>query len=174
MSVERVAPEFGPLPPNVASPFPTTVLWRWRYELAAVVLLGAGGWVAVSTLGAAASAAACAGIALVVVMTGPIRRRVRRRLCWLVTPHRVRLGLAQAWVHNRRGRLPVLLRTRMTDEGEAVLLWCPAGVSVEHVAASADVLCSACWAREVRVSVDPRRGQLVTVHVVRRRGTRGW
>jgi len=164
----RQAPEYGPLPPGVSAPLPSTVLWRWRYELLALTGFVAAGWLAADLLGAGSALALGLAVTAGAAVCAPLRRAVIRRVLGVVTPHRIRVGLANAWVHNRRGRLPWILRTKVTDTGEAVLLWCPAGVSEEHITAAADVLCSACWARAVRVSADPRRRQLVTVHVIRR------
>ncbi|TQS40161.1 hypothetical protein [Cryptosporangium phraense] len=173
VTMDRAAPEFGPLPPSVATPLPTTVIWRWRYELGLLASTSWGGWTLIHNLGGGYAALLVGASVLITAAIRPTRRAVRRRLYWLATPHRIRLGMAQAWVHNRRGRLPTLLRTRMTGHGEEVLVWCPAGVSVEHLVAATDVLRSACWARDVRVTGNSRHSHLVTIEVVRRGGPRG-
>lgn len=164
-------PEYGPIPPRVARPWPTTVLWRWRYEIGISLVISLAGWALGRTIGAVWTAAATVVVATSVAAFGPLRNAVERRFLCVVMPHRVRAGLAQAWVHNRRGRLPTILWTRATRYGEAVLLWCPAGICERHVRAAADVLRAACWARHIQVTSDPRRRQLITVHIVHRAAT---
>ncbi|GAA3385430.1 hypothetical protein [Cryptosporangium minutisporangium] len=161
-------PQYGPLPGPVKRPLPTTVLWRWRRELVTFLAISLAAAILIPTYGLAATLLPT-GVALVLVVAiGPLRRAVVRRLLCVATEHRVRTGLAQGWVHNRHGRLPAVVRTRRTSYGQAVLLWCPAGICERHVRAASDVLRSACWARQVHVTADERRRHLVTVHVVRR------
>ncbi|GAA1593802.1 hypothetical protein GCM10009678_90000 [Actinomadura kijaniata] len=142
-----------------ARPYPWTVVWRWRYELAAAGLAGglwyaAGGW-AVAALAVAGPVAAAAPAA--------------REWAWVVvTPHRVRAACAELRIQNHRGRLPAVVRTSRAPYGERVLLWCPAGTAPEDFAAARRLMGSACWAGDVRVVADARRRQFVTLEVVRR------
>jgi hypothetical protein len=150
----------------VAAPWPTTVLWRWRYEvglvaaLATLVAAVANGflWIAAMALAAAALAAALPAV----------RRRAVARTWCVISEHRLRSGCAQARIHSRQGRLPAVLLTRSRPYGEQVLLWCPAGTSAEDFLSARELLTAACWAIDVRARRDPRRAQLVTVDVVRR------
>ncbi|MFI5954643.1 hypothetical protein [Cryptosporangium sp. NPDC051539] len=162
-------PQYSPLPPEVRRPLPTTVLWRWRYESVAVIGISTCGLLA-DHAGRLSETALVAAIgAAFIASTPPLRRAVASRVLCIVSAHRVRTGLAHAWVHNRYGRLPAILVTRPTDYGESVTLWCPAGVGQLQVSAAAGVLRDACWgAQHVQVTTDPRRRHLVTVHVVRR------
>jgi hypothetical protein len=143
---------------TVARPWPTTVLWRWRYELAlAGVLVGLG--LVRPWLGALAAAglAACAAVPAV------------RSFGWcVVTAHRVRTGCAEARIHSRHGRLPAVVRTRTVPDGQRVLLWCPAGVAVDDFRAARTQLAAACWAADVSAHADPRHAHLVELAVVRR------
>jgi hypothetical protein len=92
-----------------------------------------------------------------------------RPLAWVVlTPHRVRTGCAEARVHSRRGRLPMVLITRRRPNGERVWLWCVAGTSDEDLESARDLLANACWAREVRIVRNPRHPHIVGVDVIRR------
>jgi hypothetical protein len=129
-----------------------------------------GGWFSVNGLGGHYATVFWGVATAAVGLVRPLRRAFIRRCLCVVSQHRLRTGLAHAWVHNRRGRLPAILWTRPTPDGEAVLIWCPAGVSERQVRAATDVLCAACWAQSVWVSADPVRSHLVTVHVVRRAG----
>ena len=48
----------------------------------------------------------------------PSRRRFTARAWCVITPHRVRTGCAQAWIHTRDGHLPVVLYTVPAGFGE--------------------------------------------------------
>ena len=41
----------------------------------------------------------------------PARRHLIARAWCVITPHRVRVGCAQAWIHSRRGKIPIVLLT---------------------------------------------------------------
>lgn len=161
-------PQYSPLPDRVRRPWPTTVLWRWRYEVLLSLGISMCGWYGCRTLGILQTLLGVAVAAALVVAIPSLRRAVAEPVLCMVTAHRVRTGLAQAWVHNRNGRLPAIVWTRSTPSGEAVSLWCPAGVCERHVEAAAEVLRSACWARHITVTANPRHRHLVTVHVLRR------
>jgi len=161
-------PQYSPLPERVRRPLLTTVLWRWRYEVLLFLGISICGWYGYRTGTGVLMLLGAAVVGVSVAAIPPLRRAVSAPVLCVVTAHRVRTGLAQAWVHNRSGRLPALLWTRPTPYGEAVMLWCPAGVCERHVEAAAAILRSACWARHITVTANARHRQLVTVHVVRR------
>jgi hypothetical protein len=92
---------------------------------------------------------------------------LRSRFWCIVTQHRLRTGLKQAWVFSRSGRLPMVLWTRPVREGEQVLVLLRAGMSAAELAEVAPVLAATCWAREVRVDPHPTRAALVRLVVVR-------
>ncbi|WP_178379760.1 hypothetical protein [Cryptosporangium aurantiacum] len=158
------------MPGPVKRPLPTTIVWRWRYEVLVFLAISLAASVLIPAYGLAETLLPTGVSVALVAAVGPLRRAVVRWVLCVATEHRVRAGLAQAWVHNRRGRLPAIVRTRRTPYGEAVLLWCPAGICARHVRAAAPVLRAACWAQHVHVTADVRRAHLVTVHVVRRNG----
>jgi len=141
--------------------------WRWRYELLLAAALAAE-WIA---LGWAAAAAVTAGLAaaLIGVAAGwPRGRRFLIARAWcIVTPHRVRVGCAQAWIHSRAGKIPAVLYTRCEPFGERVLLWCRAGTSADDLLSARGLLATACWADDVQVTRDPRYAHLVVLDVVR-------
>lgn len=146
------------------------LLWRWRYEWGgAVVLAGSsiGIDVAAGPAGLVASAAV-AGLGAAAAMSLPASRRsILARVRCVVVQHRVRTGLANAWVQTRRGKLPVIVRTVPRPFGERMLLLCRAGITASDVAAAREVLRVACWAADVRVIPDERRPHLVTIDIIR-------
>lgn len=141
--------------------------WRWRYELlgaglpAALLLLG-GVTVMMSVL---AAIAVLAGGAL---LWAPARGYLIARAWCIITPHRVRAGCVQAWIHSRRGKIPVILLTTRQPFGERVHLWCRAGTSALDFASAVPLLTAACWARDVRVTGNQRFAQFITLDVIRR------
>jgi hypothetical protein len=155
----RRAAEFGRAFVRLARPNPLVVAWRWRYELctAATLALLA---VRVGALWTVASAlAVAAGFAALPLL--------RWRLWCIVTQHRLRTGLKEAWVFSRSGRLPMVLWTRPVRAGEQLLVLLRAGMSAADLADAAAVLAATCWAREVRVEPHPTRAALVRLVVVR-------
>ena len=88
---------------------------------------------------------------------------------WMMTPHRVRTGMAQAWIHSRDGKIPIIVRTARQPFGERVHIWCRAGTSAEDFSLASHLIAAACWAREVRVYRSHRYAQVVVLDVIRRR-----
>ena len=151
----------------VTLPNPLVVLWRWRYEL----ILGIGLPVALAVfvgipvmLGTLAALAVISGAALYLA---PARRHLLARAWCLITPHRVRVGCAQAWIHSRRGKIPIVLLTTRQPFGERVHLWCRAGTGAVDFTSARPLLTAACWARDIRVSGGERHAQLITLDVIR-------
>ena len=147
----------------VGRPTPLVLLVRWRYEIALLAAAGYGVYL-VGPFWAVAGATTAAGTLAI----RPARAFVTGRLWCVVTPHRLRTGCAQAWVHSRAGKVPAILWTSSTPYGERVVLWCHAGTSATDVSTAAPALAAACWAQSVHVEQNPRHAQLVVVHVVRR------
>jgi hypothetical protein len=153
-----VAPE-----PRLSAP---VLLWRWRYEIAAVMAAAGLLIMLVTALGkewATISLAALAGL-----VSPPWPTWLTARLRCVVTPHRLRSGFVQARIQTRRGRLPVIVRTTPEPFGERVRLWCPAGISAEDFRSARDTLRAACWARDVRVTRNERQSHRITLDVIRR------
>lgn len=152
---------------TVAPPNPLVFAWRWRYELSLgiglpVTLVALGGIpVMLATLG---TLAVLVGAALV---WAPARRHLIARAWCIITPHRVRVGCAQAWIHSRRGKIPIVLLTTRQPFGERVHLWCRAGTSAIDFTSARPLVTAACWARDIRVSGNERFAQLITVDVIR-------
>jgi hypothetical protein len=142
--------------------------FRWRYELTASAALTTA-WL---VLGPVSGAAITAGLAALIA-TGACWPRGRRFLvarAWcVVTPHRVRAGCAQAWIHSRNGKIPAVFLTRRQPFGERVYLWCRAGTSADDLSSARALLAAACWADDIRVTRHLRYAHLVTLDVIRRR-----
>ena len=107
-------------------------------------------------------------IALGLAAWGPSRRWFGARLWCGVSRRRVLRCLAETRADNSGGDLPWALRSRPTAAGERLTLWCRVGQSAEQISQRVDVLRSAAWCRDVRVSRHRSRGQLVTVDIFRR------
>jgi hypothetical protein len=153
---------------TVARPWPTTVLWRWRYELILGLGLPTAVYALAQTLGLPATILFLAPLVAAAVLLRPVRRFFVRRAWCVITPHRVRSGCAQARIHSRAGRLPAVLHTSRADFGERVLLWCPAGVSVEDFESARPQLAASCWAIDVQAQRSYRYAHLITVDIIRR------
>jgi hypothetical protein len=152
---------------TVAPPNPLVFAWRWRYELilgiglpAALVLLG-GIPLMLVTL------AAMTVLTSAALLWAPARRSLAARAWCIITPHRVRVGCAQAWIHSRRGKIPIVLLTTRQPFGERVHLWCRAGTSLLDFTSARPLLTAACWARGIRVSGNERFAHLMTLDVIR-------
>jgi len=152
---------------------PIVAAWRWRYELAAFATLGAV-WIA---LDAATAAALTGGLGAALALTACFargRRFLANRAWCIVTAHRVRTGCAQAWIHSRYGKLPVILRTQSRPSGERVYLWCRAGISAADFSSARKLLAAACMAKDINVSQHNRYAHLITLDVIRREPLAEW
>lgn len=154
----------------VSRPNPVVIGWRWRYELVS----GAGLTAALLTLRHAAGMAGLIGAVATLVTAAsliavwpPARRMVVSRAWCVITPHRIRTGCAQAWVHSRDGKIPVVLLTRARASGQRVWVWCRAGTSPQDLESARAQLAAACWAREIRVAPSPRYAHLAVIDVIR-------
>lgn len=146
-------------------PGPFLLLWRWRWELILVAATAALAWwarpeVLMPVVGVAV--ATCSAVPV-------LRRLVQARFWCIATQHRLRAGLRESDVRSWSGRMPAIVWTSARDDGEAVLLACPAGVDVARIEAARGELAAACWAVDVTVSPHATYANLAVVEVVRRR-----
>lgn len=152
---------------TVARPNPLVIAWRWRYEI------GLGVLVALAVIGLNFAVGLWWGLATIVTAScltaawPAARKHVVIRAWCVITPHRVRTGCAQAWIHSRRGKIPVVLCTTAEPFGERVYLWCRAGVASEDLVAARPLLAAACWAETVYVARHDRFAHLVVLDVIR-------
>ena len=149
-------------------PHPLILAWHWRYETALLVGLPLAFGVLIKAIGLNESLFVLMAVIILLFGWPPARRGLAAYAWCLLTPHRIRAGCAQAWIHTRRGQLPVVLWCTPRPDGEQALLWCPAGITAEDFIAARHVLASACYATEIDVAVHPRYRHLVTLTVIRR------
>ncbi len=153
---------------RVARPSLLTVGWRWRYELLLSAVVPGAVWLLVHAIGAQLACVVILG-SLALVVASPSLRRLVTACAWcVITPHRVRTGMAQAWIHSRDGKMPFVLCTMRKPFGERVHLWCRAGTSAEDFVWARHLIAAACWAREVGVLRSERFVHLVALDVIRR------
>ena len=100
-------------------------------------------------------------------MAGFRRFAVRRFWCVLAR-HRIQRLCYEARLHTRAGRLPLVLWTRPTKVGERARILCRAGICAADFTAHAPEIAAACYARDARVTHNPRWSHLVTIDVIRR------
>lgn len=146
------------------------ILWRWRYELGLLAGLPAAWFMLAHAIGSGWTLLIALAILHVIALWPPARRLVIAEAWCVITPHRVRAGCVQAWIHSRRGKIPVVLLTTRQPWGEDVLLLCRAGTTPQDFFPARSLLTTACWARDVEVTPDERHAQLVTLHIIRRDG----
>jgi hypothetical protein len=153
---------------QVAHPSLLTVAWRWRYECLLGSLVSIGAYLLVATVGGLWATIIVAAMVALVGIVPPLRAEAAAFWWWMVTPHRVRTGMAQAWIHSRDGKIPVIVRTTRQSFGQRVHIWCRAGTSPEDFVWGRHLIASACWAREVRVFRSARYAHFVVLDVIRR------
>jgi len=145
------------------------IIWRWRTEIAALLTLTA----ALAALSRAIPlpwSAACLGGLVVVVLAVPHSRRFawRRVLCVLARHRLHRLFYNEPRLHTRSGRLPLVLWIRPIKVGERARILCRAGICGEDFDDNAAEIAAACYARDARITRNPRWSHLVTVDIIRR------
>jgi hypothetical protein len=147
------------------------VAWRWRYETVLVVATAGAVTALVHSLGVEWGVIASSALAGVF---GPPWPEPLAGWAWcVITPHRLRAGFRQARVCTTRGKLPAIVRTRRTEIGERVQVWCPAGTTAEDLQDARDILRAACWAADVKITRDEALSHRVTIDVIRRQPDEG-
>jgi hypothetical protein len=152
---------------QVKRPNLLVIIWRWRYELALLIGLPAGVIALALIYGWRCSLAAIGLLAAIPCTWPEVRWWITAHAWCVVTAHRLRTGCAQAWIHSRHGKLPIILFTSPKPFGERVHLWCRAGTSVEDFEFARDLLRSACWAHDVQVARSTRYSHIVILDVIR-------
>ena len=143
------------------------VLWRWRTELAVLGAVGAGTW-SLAQMVTITLALVITGSVLLVLAVLPWSRRYLASRAWCVLArHRLQRLCYETRLHTRTGRLPLILWIRPTKVGERAHVLCRAGICAEDFEAHIGEIRAACYAREARVSRNPRWSQLVTVDIIR-------
>lgn len=163
-------PGLGPSLTPLARPGVLVVILRWRYEIGLVSGAGAAATAAVSWVGVLWTLAGLSGLVVAAgfAATRPAVRRLALARAWcVITPHRVRTCFAQAWIYNRAGQIPAVVRATARPFGERVLVWCRAGTSFEDIDSACDLLAAACWASSVVPVRSSRFAHIVYLDVIR-------
>jgi len=147
---------------------PALAMYRWRYEVALLVVLAALVW-----LGWARSWADPLGVVLVagaVLVIWPSARRSAAQRCRSVlVQHRLRSAFHELCLTTWLGRSPAILWTAPRRDVLRVHLLCPAGIAASHFTPDVlDTLAAACDVPEVRVEPNPRHSALLVLVVVTR------
>jgi hypothetical protein len=159
-------PELARSLTRVARPNPLVMAWRWRYELALAAGLPAALLYLARAVGWAAAASIAGSLTATIAIVPEARQWVLGRMRAIAVAHRIRTGCAQSWVHNRSGRLPLLLLCRATPFGVRACLWCRAGISVEDFCRAEIPLKSACWASDLRIRQHEKYAQIVILDII--------
>lgn len=155
-----------------ARPTPLAVAWRWRYEAPLALAIATGIYLLVDAVGWLGTCVVIGATATLISLVPVLRARAIAFAWWIVTPHRVRRGMAQAWIHSRDGKIPIVLRTTRQRFGERVYVWCRAGTSAEDFLWGSHLIAAACWAHEVRVYRSVRYSHVVVLDIIRRDANR--
>lgn len=155
-----------PPPGRARRPGLITVLVRWRGELLlcglVVWLWQVAGGIAVGIVGVV--------VGLSAAFLPTVRHGLTGALRTLVTWHRVRVGIAQAGIYDRGGRLPWLPWARpIGAKGVTVGVWLRAGTTGGDLRGATEVIATACGATAVEVEQHGDRTDRVRLHVVRPR-----
>jgi hypothetical protein len=143
-------------------------LWRFRTELAVLVIGLAAIWKLAITITTAWTAIILTAFAVLVTVLPWTRRFIVRRAWCVFSRHRLQRVCFETRMHTRSGRLPLVLRITPTQVGEHALIWCRAGICADDFAAHAAEIAAACLARQARIEGSKRWAQLVHVDIVRR------
>jgi hypothetical protein len=147
-------------------------VWPYRTEvglLLAVVYLRVGlSRLLPADLDARWQWAATGGVGAGLLCWPRARWLVLNRLACARSRRRILACCRQTRVANAAGQLPRVLRSRSTPVGERLLLSVRAGQSAELLDARIEELRAAAKARDVQITRDPGRADMVTVEVIRR------
>jgi hypothetical protein len=156
------------LPPPRRRPGLLAVLVRWRAELLVVgAVAGAWHWGGGAAVGVAA---ATAGV--LTLLVEPVRTIVRDAVQSVVCMHRVRSGLVQAGVADRKGRIPWVVRAWCRGDVVLVHLWLISGTTVADIRSSCSVIATSAGAAKVEVHQRSLRQDRAILAVYRPRW--GW
>ena len=142
--------------------------WRWRTELTILAVCTAVLWRLARVMTLTGAAIALGALVLVLLAVPGTRRFIARRFWCVLGRHRIQRLCYEARLHTRAGRLPLVLWTHPTKVGERARVLCRAGICAEDFEAHIGELRAACYAREARVTRNPRWSQLVTIDIIRR------
>ncbi|MFC6083498.1 hypothetical protein [Sphaerisporangium aureirubrum] len=96
--------------------------------------------------------AAIGGVGLACVGTPALRRWIVGRGRALVVRHRFQGVCLDTAMRTRKGRLPLVLATTVSDEGVVLVVWLRRGLSPELVGDYLPEIATACFARRATIS----------------------
>jgi hypothetical protein len=142
--------------------------WRYRTELSLLSAVTAARLLAGRHVsGEVAGIVTASTVAAVLLWPAP-RALLLGRLSCARTRRRLLACMAETRVATSAGRLPLVLRSRVTPAGERLTFGLFPGQSAELLDARAEELRAAARARDVTVTRDPGRADRVMVDVIRR------
>lgn len=144
---------------------PLLAAYRWRYEIAAAVLVPVALIELLHLIGPIWVLVGALGLVSMVWHWPAARRFVTARCRAIVVQHRLRTAFARARVCTLDGRLPAILWTTPGHDETQVLVACPAGIGIERFHDRRDLLASACFSNEVTVHRHPRFANLIVLSV---------
>jgi hypothetical protein len=144
------------------------VLWRFRTEMTACLVAAAGIWELDKAVAATWTVVILASSMTVITVLPPARQQVIRRMCCVLSRHRIHRVCFETRMHTRSGRLPLVLRIFPTQVGERAIIWCRAGICAEDFELNAAEIAAACYARQARIEGHRRWTQIVILDIVRR------
>jgi hypothetical protein len=144
---------------------PVLALYRWRYEVAAAVIVPTALVALDRAIGPLWSIVVLFCLGSSVFHWPAARRFVLARVRAVVVQHRLRTAFARARVCTLDGRRPAILWVTPRESELRVLLACPAGVDIALIRERREVLAAACFATSVAVDRHPRFAHLVVLTV---------
>lgn len=144
------------------------ILWRFRTEMAALAAAVTGIWELDRVVTAAWTVVTLTTLVAMVMVWPWSRRQVHRRICCVLSRHRIHRVCFETRMHTRSGRLPLVLRIFPTEVGERAIIWCRAGICAEDFEVHAAEIAAACYARQARIEGHRRWAHLVILDIVRR------
>jgi len=139
----------------------------WRTELTLLAAAAAALWRLTLLITITGAAITIGGLVLVMLIVPVTRRFLTRRFWCVLGRHRLQRLCYEARLHTRAGRIPLVLWIRPTKVGERARVLCRAGICADDFTAHAPEIAAACYAREARVTHNPRWSHLVTIDVIR-------
>jgi hypothetical protein len=142
--------------------------WRYRTELSLLSAVAAARLLAGRHVSGEVAAIVTASTVAAVLLWPAPRALLLGRLGCARTRRRLLACMAETRVATSAGRLPLVLRSRVTTAGERMTFGLFPGQSAELLDARAEELRAAARARDVTVTRDPGRADRVVVDVIRR------
>ena len=148
------------------------VMWWWSLEITAATIAVVGSSLLSRTASPWLALGTTAGLALLCLVVGPVRRFLAAWSWVVVVRHRLRLCFAQLLRGTggvRPGSLPLVLWAKPTPAGERAWLWLRPGLELLDLDGKTGRIAVACWAKQVRVvAASERYAALIRVDIARR------